>query len=441
MAPSPASAQQVDVLYDVLMEVAAHEVGPVKEIINHKISLLISLPLPEGSEAQISLFKSLIRLQDAHSSLSWHHQGLYERLDNLGAKMVRQLVSKGPNGALKLREDMEVMPSLPVIKARCSLDPSYHVLLNTRLRQMVDEVKDLLRQPLDSNTDERLVLLGRVAKFRNYYMQYHSIDDDLNKKIQKYAEVNGSVFGSASVDVTPVTTPAEVPLKLEVSSPSPKPLINIIKREESAPPPKPLATATIKEEEPSYQAPLASIKQERPSTQSPLQALFAARAAREEARQQIMRVTEREELRVKNEARKEAIANDPAKAEQAKYAKEMKAKLEKEAIEKQNVLASIEADKIARREKAEMIRLRRIAEQEEREETEKATQMKNNEVEAKLSEIDEEMEFGDEDEDEVEEEGEEGDEQEEAGDEQQDGEDEQQGAEDEEHEGGDEMEE
>lgn len=314
MASSPSFAQQVDVLYNVLYNVAVHEVPPLQTIVDHEISKLISVPLPETADAQVSMFKALAQLQDTHSDLGWHHQGLYERLDNLGAHIVRRLVSKGPNDALKLWEDIKVLQILPLIKSRSSLDSSNYALLNTRVRQMVDDVKAILRQPVNGTTDERLLLLSCVARLRNFYQQWLLIDDELNKLIQKYAAVVGFTFEDATVDSAITATPVVTEIKEEEEpSSSPDPLINDVKKEESDPSPKPLANLLV-------------VKQDQPSPQSSLQLLFAERAAREAAREQTLKLTEREDMRAKALARKDAIAKDPTKAEQLKYAEEMKAK-------------------------------------------------------------------------------------------------------------------
>ena len=96
-----------------------------------------------------------------------------------------------------------------------------------------------------------------------------------------------------------------------------------------------------------------------PAQSNPLASLFAERAARLEAQHQKRRLEEREACRAKAKAREEAIAADPTKAEQRKYAEEMKEQLLKEKEAKEVVLRRIEADKIARRERAEEVKLRR----------------------------------------------------------------------------------
>ena len=92
---------------------------------------------------------------------------------------------------------------------------------------------------------------------------------------------------------------------------------------------------------------------------NPLASLFAERAARLEAQLQKRRIEEREAARAKAKAREETIAADPTKAEQRKYAEDMKEQLLKKKEAKEVLLRRIEADKIARREKAEQIKLRR----------------------------------------------------------------------------------
>lgn len=96
-----------------------------------------------------------------------------------------------------------------------------------------------------------------------------------------------------------------------------------------------------------------------PTQPNPLASFFAERATRLEAQHQKRRLEEREASRAKAKAREEAIAADPTKAEQRKYAEEMKGQLLKEKEAKEVVLRRIEGDKIARRERAEEVRLRR----------------------------------------------------------------------------------
>ena len=61
-----------------------------------------------------------------------------------------------------------------------------------------------------------------------------------------------------------------------------------------------------------------------PISSSPLVSLFAERAARFEGSERAQRLADRAEARAKAEARKAAVAADPTKTEQRKYAEEMK---------------------------------------------------------------------------------------------------------------------
>ena len=380
--PSPASTHQVDLLTNTLTHLAPPEIDLLKSAITTQTSTLLSLPFPPLASAQISLFHALIRLQNKYSHLTWHHQGLHERLANLGARIVQGHVAKGPkdDSLPKLWADIGILRVLPLIKKRCSLDPSSYALLNTRLREMRDEIKGFLLQGSDhSAIDERLMLLGRVAEFRSYLQEFAQADGELDNLIRGYAQDLASGLGAAGVNSSTSTT---VVKEEEASSPSPEPPTE---REELASS-SPLATTATRKEESPLPSSVAAIKQTQPPAQSPLAALFAERAAREEARQKKWRDAERAEIRAEAKARQEAIANDPSRAEQRRHAEEMKAQLEKEAIAKKNVLASIEADKALRREKAEMTRLRRLQELETRKEEEKATNDKEKAKEMKEKE-------------------------------------------------------
>lgn len=91
----------------------------------------------------------------------------------------------------------------------------------------------------------------------------------------------------------------------------------------------------------------------------PLQSFFAERAARHEARQREQKLLDRQERKAQAQAQKEAVANDPTKAEQLKYAKEVGEQLKKDKAEKMKILARIEDDKVVRKEKAEQTRLKK----------------------------------------------------------------------------------
>ena len=91
---------------------------------------------------------------------------------------------------------------------------------------------------------------------------------------------------------------------------------------------------------------------------SPLAALFAERAARFEGSEREQRLEDRAEARAKAEARKAAIAADPTKAQQRKWAEEVKVQKNREKIQRNYVLAQIEDDKRARMERIQQERLR-----------------------------------------------------------------------------------
>ena len=93
-------------------------------------------------------------------------------------------------------------------------------------------------------------------------------------------------------------------------------------------------------------------------SQSPLAALFADRAARFEGSEREQRLADLAEARAKVEARKAAIAADPTKAEQRKWADEVKEQKNKEKTQRNYVLAQIEDDKRARMERIKQERLR-----------------------------------------------------------------------------------
>ena len=93
-------------------------------------------------------------------------------------------------------------------------------------------------------------------------------------------------------------------------------------------------------------------------SQSPLAALFADRAARFEGSEREQRLADRAEARAKVEARKAAIAADPTKAEQRKWADEVKEQKNKEKTQRDYFLAQIEDDKRARMERTKQERLR-----------------------------------------------------------------------------------
>ena len=93
-------------------------------------------------------------------------------------------------------------------------------------------------------------------------------------------------------------------------------------------------------------------------SQSPLAALFAQRAARFEGSEREQRLADRAEAKAKVEARKAAIAADPTKAEQRKWANEVKEQKNKEKTQRDYVLAQIEDDKRARMERTKQERLR-----------------------------------------------------------------------------------
>ena len=91
---------------------------------------------------------------------------------------------------------------------------------------------------------------------------------------------------------------------------------------------------------------------------SPLAALFAERAARFEGSEREQRLEDRAEARAKAEARKAVIAADPTKAEQRKWAEEVKKQKNRDRIQRDYVLAQIEDDKRARTERIKQERLR-----------------------------------------------------------------------------------
>lgn len=137
---------------------------------------------------------------------------------------------------------------------------------------------------------------------------------------------------------TAATAPVPVPVEQQPLSP--------VSQEQKSPP---LNTSTVPD----------SASPSPPTSTNPLASLFAERASRLEAQHQKRRLEEREASRAKAKAREEAIAADPTKAEQRRYAEEMKVQLLKEKEAKEVILKRIECDKIARKERAENERLRR----------------------------------------------------------------------------------
>ena len=358
---------KVDLLTNTLTHVAPYELRHLKSTITTQTSNLLSLPFPSTVPAQVSLFHALTRLHGKYTNLKWQQPGLREYLIKLGARIVQGHVAKGSNGDTlpKLWADIEVLRVLPLIKEWCSLDPSSYALLNTRFRDMRDEIRDFLLQTSDDGPiDERLGLLGRVAEFSSYLRESAQVDRELEKLIRGYAHDIASGLGAAAAESS---TSATVVKEEESPSPSPEPPV---KRQGLASSTPPATTATRKEKSPIPPS-AAAIKQTQFSTQSPLAALFAERAAREEAREKRMRDAERAEKKAKAKARQEAVAKDPSRAEQWRNVEKMKAELEEDALAKQRALASIEADKALRREKAEETRRMRLQELEAQKKEEK----------------------------------------------------------------------
>lgn len=141
----------------------------------------------------------------------------------------------------------------------------------------------------------------------------------------------------ASISTTP-RDPRKRPSSSSPPSPSPQ-----IKKERTRP-----------NESPATEPPVPV-----PSPSNQLASLFADRAARLEAHQSARRLEEREEARAKTRARQEAVAKDPAKAEQRKHAEAMKAKLAKEKEAKEMVKRRIESDRREREARIEMERMNR----------------------------------------------------------------------------------
>lgn len=125
----------------------------------------------------------------------------------------------------------------------------------------------------------------------------------------------------------------------------------------------PTSPPEVKKERSSTNAVPAPAKQEMSSTPSlnPLASLFAERGARLESQQRQRKEVERADSKAKARARQEAIATDPTKAEQRKYAEDMKIKMGKEKAQKELLLKRIEEDKKERNERTEQQRLRREA--------------------------------------------------------------------------------
>lgn len=82
---------------------------------------------------------------------------------------------------------------------------------------------------------------------------------------------------------------------------------------------------------------------------NPLAALFAERAQRLESQQREQEVTEAAETRARARARREAVAADPAKAEQAKYAREVEQAQKEDKTFWKNVMADFADDRASER--------------------------------------------------------------------------------------------
>lgn len=89
--------------------------------------------------------------------------------------------------------------------------------------------------------------------------------------------------------------------------------------------------------------------------------LFAELAQRLEAHQREKKVAAAAEAKAKARARREAVAADPARAEQRKYTEERKAKAEQDKIQRSNILAQIADDSVRVKERAEQERAAREA--------------------------------------------------------------------------------
>lgn len=98
------------------------------------------------------------------------------------------------------------------------------------------------------------------------------------------------------------------------------------------------------------------------TTLSPLQALYAERARRLEGQEQQQRIADAAEARAKARARREAVAADPTKAEQRKYAEAQKAVKGQTEIQRNNIRATIADDRARMKERKEQERLARMAE-------------------------------------------------------------------------------
>lgn len=94
-----------------------------------------------------------------------------------------------------------------------------------------------------------------------------------------------------------------------------------------------------------------------------LAALFAERAQRLEGQQREQVVTEAADTRAKARARREAVAADPAKAEQAKYAKEVEQAQKKDKVVRKNIMANIADDRAAVRERTHWEKMARMSQQ------------------------------------------------------------------------------
>lgn len=96
---------------------------------------------------------------------------------------------------------------------------------------------------------------------------------------------------------------------------------------------------------------------------NPLAALFAERAQRLEAQQREQEVTKAADTRARARARREAVAADPAKAEQAKYAREVEQAQKEDKIVRKNVMADFADDRAAVTERAHREKRARMSKQ------------------------------------------------------------------------------
>ncbi|KAL8838846.1 MAG: hypothetical protein Q9170_001968 [Blastenia crenularia] len=354
---SIASTQNVPILYP---------------LIDGKLSQLASRAIPSDIGRQVSLFKDLVDLNRALERLPLKHQSLSTYQCKLGMSIIKALVEPPVAHPIFWQHTIQILEILPLIHERVWLSRQIEKQCEARSKDIVESVKRALESPsihstlVPQTTEENVRILCIAEQLRNHIShtpnKYDQDDfDELESLMQQYAKGVACRFAdeqATKAGAKQATTSAQ-----DSTTYSQAPSTSI-KDEHLNSPLEYNSTTTIKREHSpslSHSTSINATSTKATSTNpSPLASLFAERASRLETQQRERKLADRRERKAKAQAQAEALANDPTKAEQQKYAKEVKEQMRKDQLAREKILRSIEDDKIVRKEKAERVRMSRM---------------------------------------------------------------------------------